>query len=95
MTDKDQEISSALMKAMGYKEKEELDDCCINILTELTQYNFCFINFEEKDYLAVWVTHEDFTERLVLIKKEYIISISIVYEQDVAIEESDENVYFL
>lgn len=95
MEESEQEISCALMKIMGYKEEEELKDCCINILTEFIQYNLSFIDFETKDHLGIWVTHEDMTERFVLLKKKYIVSVSIVYEQDIVLEENNENVCYL
>lgn len=95
MEENEQKISSALIKIMGYEEKEELKDCCINILTEFSQYNLCFIDFETENHLGVWVTHEDMTERFVLIEKKYIVSVSIVYEQDIVLEENNEDVCYL
>lgn len=88
-----QKISCALMKIMGYKKEEELKDCCINILTEFAQYNLSFIDFETEDFLGIWVTHEDMTERFTLLDKKYIVSVSIVYEQDIVIEKQEEVFY--
>lgn len=90
----EQEFSHALMRIMNYENEEDLKDCCINILTEFIQYNLCFIEFETKDHLGVWVTHEDMRERFTLLEKKYIVSISIVYEQDIVIEEDSESVCY-
>lgn len=87
--------SKMLMKAMKLESEDELEDCCINILTEFVQYNLCFIDFETETHLGIWVTHEDMTERLVILDKKYIVSISIVYQQDIEIEEPETNVCYL
>ena len=86
--------SDVLKKVMKYDSVEDIKDCCINVLTEFVQYNFCFIDFETEDLLGLWVTHEDFTERFVVLEKKYVVSISIVYEQDITIEEEDNNYYY-
>ncbi len=78
------EYLEILKKIGNYEDIEEVkESCCVNILTEFTQYNFCFIDFETEDFLGIYCTNEDFTERFVLIKKEYIVSISLVYQQDI------------
>lgn len=82
-----------LKNTMKYDSIAEVKDCCINVLTEFIQYNFCFIEFETEDRLGLWVTHEDFTERLVIIEKKYIVSISVVYMQDIQIEKEDNVCY--
>ena len=69
-----------------YESIEEVKDCCINILTEFMQYNFCFIDFETENHLGIYCTNSDFTERFVLISKKYIVSISFVYQQDIDFE---------
>ncbi len=80
-----------LQKAMNYETLDDVKDCCINITTEIMQYNFSFIEFETDDHLGVYYTAEDFTERFILIKKKYIHSISIVYKQDMTIDNNKLN----
>ena len=77
-----------LKEKMNYKTIDDVkENCCLNISTELDVYNFCFIDFETDEYLGVYITHNDFTERFMLISKKYIISISVVYQQDIDINE--------
>lgn len=68
---------------------ESLEDCCFNIVTEFSQYNYCFIDMETENFLGISVTHSDFTERFVLLEKKYIVSVHVVYQQDLS--ESDVN----
>lgn len=75
-----------IKKARKYDTIEEVKDCCVNILTEFAQYNLCFIDFETEDHLGIYCTNADFTERLVLIEKKYIVSILFVYQQDIDFE---------
>lgn len=82
-----------LKKAGNYENIEDVKDCCISILTEFTQYNFCFIDFETKTHLGIFCTHSDFTERFVLISKKYIVSISMVYQQDIEFDEPNVSEY--
>lgn len=88
-----QHYCKMLQEGEGFSSLEEVKDCCVNILTEFVQYNFCFIEFETKDHLGVYCTHSDLTERFVLISKKYIVSVSIVYQQDIVIDEPNMNEY--
>lgn len=77
-----------LKEKMNYETIDDVkENCCLNISTELDVYNFCFIDFETDEYLGVYITHNDLTERFMLISKKYIISISVVYQQDIDINE--------
>ena len=95
MSDEDSEMSymEILQKARNYKTIEEVKDCCVNILTEFVQYNFYFIEFETDVYLGVYCTHTDFTERFILIVKKYIVSVSVVYQQDMNINKPNVSEY--
>lgn len=88
------EYLEILKETSDYDTIEEVkESCCVNILTEFTQYNFCFIGFETEDFLGIYYTSSDFTERFVLIKKKYIVSISFVYQQDIVQETPNVNEY--
>ncbi|MBR6515632.1 MAG: hypothetical protein IKT40_02120 [Bacilli bacterium] len=95
MSDENSEMGymEILQKARNYETIEEVKDCCVNILTEFVQYNFCFIEFETDDYLGVYYTHTDFTERFILIVKKYIVSVSVVYQQDMNIDKPNVSEY--
>lgn len=82
-----------LQKAMGFENIEEVKDCCVDILTEHMHYTFCFIDFETEDHLGVYYTHQDFSERFVLISKKYVSNISIVYKQDMIVEKPNVSEY--
>lgn len=79
----------ALKRGMGYKESE-IKDACVNILTTTEEYPLSFIEFETRDYLGIKTTRADFTEGFVVLAKKYITSISIVYQDDLIIEEDKE-----
>lgn len=83
----DKSYMEILQEVGEYETIEDVKDCCVNILTEFIQYNFCFIDFETDTHLGIYYTHPiDFTERFILVAKKYIISISIVYQQDMNID---------
>lgn len=86
-------LIETLRRARHFETVEEVKDCCINITTEFAQYNFCFIEFETDEYLGIYYTSSDFTERFVLLSKEYIVSVSIVYKDDIHFEELNTDQY--
>ncbi|MBO5180159.1 MAG: hypothetical protein J6B87_07445 [Clostridia bacterium] len=84
----------ALKRGMGYKESE-INEACVNILTETDEYPLSFIEFETRDFLGIKTTREDFTEGFVVLNKKYIVSISIVYQNDIIIQtDEEENVSY-
>lgn len=83
-----------LQEVMNFDSIEDLENCCVNILTEFSQYNFCFIEFETNTHLGIFVTCEDMKERFMLIDKKYIVSISIVYKDDLEFNDDDTITYY-
>lgn len=84
----------ALKRGMGYKESE-INEACVNILTETDEYPLSFIEFETRDFLGIKTTREDFTEGFVVLNKKYVVSISIVYQNDIIIQtDEEENVSY-
>lgn len=71
----------ALKRGEGYTDSE-LKDVCVSITTPDIIYNLAFIEFETQDFLGIRVTRPDFTEGFVVLNKDYIISISVVYQGD-------------
>lgn len=74
----------ALKRGGTYKESE-IKDVCVSICTIQDKYDLAFIEFETRDFLGIKVTRPDFTEGFVIVNKEYIVSISVVYEGDIII----------
>lgn len=79
----------ALLRGGQYKESE-LKDVCVSISTIHTNYALAFIEFETDTLLGINVTRPDLTEGFVILNKEYIISISVVYEGDIIISSKKE-----
>lgn len=72
-------------------EKKEVHDVCVTITTEMDSYPLSFIEFETRDFLGINFTDPDFKERFVVLNKKYVVSIAIVYQDDIIIEEKDSN----
>lgn len=62
---------------------EKVKDICVCITTSESLYSMAFIDFENEYILGVNYTAEDGTERFVVINKDYIIDIGIIYQQDI------------
>lgn len=63
---------------------ENVEDLCVKVdLKEGIVYPLCFISHESLKYLVVDSTGEDGCERKVVLPKSEILSISVVYEQDI------------
>lgn len=74
-----------IKQGMGYSD-DQLDEACVTITTTDYVYPFAFIDFETDEYLGVNYTTEDFTEKFIVLNKEYIVSVAIVYQNDIEIE---------
>ena len=62
--------------------KDEVNKVCVRILTYDTLYNFAFIDYEDDDCLGVSYTVDDGTERFVIINKQNISDVEIIYEDE-------------
>ena len=56
---------------------------CLNITTVTDLFNLCFIEYEDEEKIGVYITHEDGRERFMILYKQHIISLQVVYEQDI------------
>ena len=65
--------------------KTNIEYICLNITTAIDLYPLCFIDYEDQEKLAVYITGEDGRERYMIIYKTQIIAIQVVYEQDINI----------
>lgn len=61
----------------------ESNDICISVDIGEMVYPYSFIHDENHKYLVIDSTGEDGCERIVLIPKDKILSVNIVYQQDV------------
>lgn len=79
-----------IKKGMGYSD-EDLDEACVTITTTDYVYPFAFIDFETDKFLGVNYTTEDFTEKFIILNKKYIVSVAIVYQNDIILEDAHKN----
>ena len=75
------EISELLSKELDIDKKF----ICVNISTVIADYNLCFIEYEDENVLGVYITGKDGKERYLIIYKEAIVSIQVVYEGDIPV----------
>ena len=84
-------ITEMLKQAMGM---DNIKDLCVSIDLRDAVYPMCFIRKETLKYLIVDSTGVDGCERVVIVPKSNILSVNVVYEQDIDFEEK-EDVMFL
>jgi hypothetical protein len=56
---------------------------CLNITTVTDIYPLCFIEYEDFEKIGTYITGEDGRERFLIIYKEHIVSLQVIYEQDI------------
>lgn len=79
-----------IMKGMKC-EKEDVQNICVTITTENEVYELSFIEFETRDFLGINSTRKDFTEGFVILNKKYIVSMAVVYQQDIVLDDRDDH----
>ena len=72
--------SEILKEEMGI---DSVKDLCIRVELKEIVYPLCFIRKEYVNYLVIDSTGDDGNERVVIIPKSKIISICVVYQQDI------------
>jgi hypothetical protein len=65
---------------------------CVNITTITDLYNLCFIEYEDPYKIGAYITGDDGRERFIIINKEQIVAIQVIYEQDLQIEPKNEDI---
>ena len=80
-----------LLNGFPSKDKVKIEDIPLVINTIDTSYPFAFIDYEEDSVLGVNYTVEDGTERFIVINKEHIVDIEILYQQDIDILTNEED----
>ena len=75
--------------------EKELDidvkNICVNIYTVSYDYLMCFIEYEDDEKLGVYITGNDGKERYLIVYKEAIVSLQVVYQDDINLEDNDGN----
>ena len=66
--------------------KIDLKHICLNITTITDIYQLCFIEYEDPIKLGVYITGEDGRERFLIIYKDQIVSLQVIYEDDIKIQ---------
>ena len=62
---------------------DDIKDLCVRVDLRELVYPLCFIHSETLKHLVVYSTGDDGNERIVIIPKCEIISVSVVYQQDI------------
>lgn len=71
----------------------ELKDLCVSIDLGEVVYPLSFIRWETNNYLVIDSTGDDGCERLVVLNKEKILSVNVVYQQDMFKEKKDDKMF--
>ena len=78
-----------LTELLHNKLKTDIKYICVNITTITDQYNLCFIDYEDYEKLGVYITGSDGRERFLIIYKDQIVALQVVYENDIRFEKKD------
>ena len=69
----------------------DTEHICVNISTVIADYNLCFIEYEDDQKIGVYITGNDGKERFLIIYKEAIVSLQVVYQEDIKIGENGDD----
>lgn len=70
---------------------KHISEIPLNVTTTLSDFNLCFIEYEDAEKLLLAVTGEDGRERLNIVFKKHIVSIAVVYDGDVQIVSTEDD----
>ena len=59
---------------------------CLNITTVTDIYQLCFIDYEDHEKLGCYLTGADGRERFIIIYKDQLVALQVIYEQDIKLE---------
>ena len=66
--------------------KIDLKHICLNITTITDLYQLCFIEYEDMEKIGCYITGEDGKERFLIIYKDQIVALQVIYEDDIKIQ---------
>ena len=72
--------------------KTDIEYICLNITTITDLYPLYFIDYEDHEKIGGYITGDDGRERYLIIYKQQIVSLQVVYEQDINITIDDKDV---
>ena len=70
-----------------------LKDICISVDIGDMVYPLSFIRCETDEYLVIDSTGDDGCERLVIVNKDKILSVNVVYEQDMFPKKKEDKMF--
>ena len=79
-----------IIELLHEKLDTDIEYICVNITTITDIYNLCFIDYEDHEKIGVYITGSDGRERFLIIYKDQIVSIQVVYEQDITLKKSND-----
>lgn len=65
---------------------------CLNITTITDIYTLCFIEYEDYEKLGCYITGTDGKERFIIIYKDQIVALQVVYENDIHLKKDKPDV---
>ena len=72
--------------------KTDQENICLNIGTVTDIFNICFLDYEDYEKIGVYITGTDGRERFMIIYKDQIVSLAVVYEGDIDFKPKQEEV---
>ena len=73
-----------------HMELDDIKDLCVSIDLLDVVYPLCFIREETSEYLVVDNTDENGFEKVVIIPKDNILAVKVVYQQDIEMLDESE-----
>lgn len=92
MTEKTINYSALLSKNFQDKDMSKI---CVIVSTKDFVYPFSFIEYEDDNFLAICYTDDEFSERFLVINKKYVVSVGLMYQQDLEFERAEPNSYYM
>ena len=65
---------------------------CLNINTLTDIHPLCFIEHEDHEKIGTYTTGEDGKERYLIIMKQHIVSLQVIYEDDIKLDPEEKDV---
>ena len=81
-------ITELLSKEM----KTDKKYICTTITTLTDIYHLCFIEHEDHEKIGAYTTGEDGRERYLIIMKQHIVSLQVIYEDDIKLDPEEKDV---
>ena len=80
-----------LTELLSKEMKTDKKYICTTITTLTDIYHLCFIEYEDHEKIGAYITGEDGAERFLIIYKDHIVAVQVVYEQDIKLLKNEDN----